>query len=174
MSDIKREMAPNGTDQLVAGQNRYELTPGFSALLAQIHPTEYTDGDFKNYTKLITQTKVRSNPGPNAVANQKSTWKYKNLLKGMGLDMSDDSSTETSPEREDGDALFTTAGTSAGSGVVYLPGDISGLSKKLVLLTAEFFAGNNTVRNELVYVLDALLRLKKLTKKEYTEITNRL
>ena len=72
------------------------------------------------------------------------------------MDMSDDFSTEP------------------GSGVVYLPGDISGLCKKLELLTAEFFAGHTTVRNELGPVLDALLRLKKLTKKKYTEITNRL
>ena len=92
----------------------------------------------------------------------------------MGLDMSDDTSTETSPEPQDDVVLFTPTITSAGSGVVYLPGDISGLSKKLELLTAEFFAGNTTVRNESVYVLDALLRLKKLTKKGYTEITNRL
>ena len=46
-----------------------------------------------------------------------------------------------------------------GEGVVYLPGDINGLARKLKLLAAEFFAGNNTVRNELVHVLDALLRL---------------
>ena len=44
-----------------------------------------------------------------------------------------------------------------GEGVVYLPGDINGLAKKLQLLPAEFFAGNTTVRNELVHVLDALL-----------------
>ena len=42
-----------------------------------------------------------------------------------------------------------------GYGVVYLPGDLNGLTKKLHLLAAEFFAGNTTVRNELVYVLDA-------------------
>ena len=47
-----------------------------------------------------------------------------------------------------------------GFGVVYLPGDINGVKKKLQLLAAEFFAGNTTVRNELVHVLDALLRLK--------------
>ena len=47
-----------------------------------------------------------------------------------------------------------------GEGVVYLPGDINGLAKKLQLLAAVFFAGNTTVRNELVHVLDALLRLK--------------
>ena len=53
-------------------------------------------------------------------------------------------------------------------------GDINGLTKKLQLLAAEFFAGNITVRNELVHVLDALLRLKQLTRKEYTNITARL
>ena len=34
-----------------------------------------------------------------------------------------------------------------GFGVVYLPGDINRLTKKLHLLAAEFFAGNTTVRN---------------------------
>ena len=53
-----------------------------------------------------------------------------------------------------------------GEGVVYLPGDIKGLAKKLQLLAAE--------RNELVHVLDALLRLKQLTRKVYTNITTRL
>ena len=45
-----------------------------------------------------------------------------------------------------------------GYGEVYLPGDIKGLTDILHLLLAEFLAGN-TVRNQLVYVLDALLRL---------------
>ena len=45
-------------------------------------------------------------------------------------------------------------------GVVYLPGDINGLTKKLHLFAAEFFAGNTTARTELVQVLDALIRLK--------------
>ena len=61
-----------------------------------------------------------------------------------------------------------------GDGVVYLPGDIIRLTRKLHLLDAEFFSGNTTVRNELVHVLDALLRLKQLTRKEYTDITARL
>ena len=57
---------------------------------------------------------------------------------------------------------------------MYLPEDINGLTKILQLLAAEFFAGNTSVGNELVYVLDALLRLKQLTRKDYTEITARL
>ena len=55
-----------------------------------------------------------------------------------------------------------------GEGMVYLPGDINGLARKLQLLVAEFFAGNTTVKKELVHVLDALLRLKQLTRNEYT------
>ena len=62
-----------------------------------------------------------------------------------------------------------------GDGVLYLLRDINGLTKKLHLfLAAEFFAGNTTVRNEFVHVLDALLRLKQLTRKEYADITARL
>ena len=41
-------------------------------------------------------------------------------------------------------------------------------------LPAELFAGKTTVRNEMVHVLDPLLRLKQLTRKEYTNITARL
>ena len=61
-----------------------------------------------------------------------------------------------------------------GYGGVYLPGDIMGLTNKFHLLSAEFFAGNTTVRNELVHVLDALLRLKQLTRREYADINHRL
>ena len=93
VSDIKQERLPGDVDQLVVGRKRYDLTPGFNALLTHIHPTDYTEDDFKNYTKLIAQIKTINNPGLNAVANPKSTWKYKNLLKDM--DMSNDSSTGT-------------------------------------------------------------------------------
>ena len=57
---------------------------------------------------------------------------------------------------------------------MYIPGDINGLTKKLHLLAAEYFAGNTTVFNELVHVLGALFRLKQLTRKEYADITARL
>ena len=58
--------------------------------------------------------------------------------------------------------------------MLYLSGDINGLARKLNLLTAEFFACNTTVRNELVDLLDALLGLKQLARKEYADITARL
>ena len=57
---------------------------------------------------------------------------------------------------------------------MYLPRDMKRLTKKLHLLATEFFAGNTSVRNELVPVLDVLLTLKQLTRKEYADITARL
>ena len=56
---------------------------------------------------------------------------------------------------------------------MYLPGDLNRLTKKLNLL-AKLFVYTTTARNELVHVLDAFLRLKQLTRKEYTDITTRL
>ena len=56
VSDIKQDRLPGDVDQLVVGRKRYDLTPGFNALLTQIHQTDYTEDDFKNYTKLIAQT----------------------------------------------------------------------------------------------------------------------
>ena len=137
-------------------------------------------------------------------ARPRSTWKWKHMLSGMvipgdAVEGEDEESTEgvssdgyrtPSPSSEEYvfKALATTP-PSAGKtrkkrktrepfykvyGVVYLPGDIKGLTDKLRISLAEFIAGNTTVRNELVYVLDELLRLKQLTRREYTDINNRL
>ena len=65
---------------------------------------------------------------------------------------------------------------SSGSGVtVFLPGDIRGLETKLSLLLAEFHAGNTTAtRNEIVPILDELLRRKEMSTEEYKTINNSL
>ncbi len=59
-----------------------------------------------------------------------------------------------------------------GSGGSFLPGDIRGLRTKLTLLLAEFRAGNTSTRNQIVFILDELLRRKQMSRKEYTEINN--
>lgn len=53
---------------------------------------------------------------------------------------------------------------------IFLPGDIKGLEQKLNVLLAEYSAGNKTTRNEIVYILDELLRRKKISMREYTDI----
>ena len=71
-------------------------------------------------------------------------------------------------------ATTTTIATTAGEGInniQYLPGDIKGLQTKLNYLLAEYRAGNRlSTRNEIVPILDELLRRRKISRKEYKDI----
>ena len=61
----------------------------------------------------------------------------------------------------------------AGHGLVFLPGDIKGLETKLTYLLGEYRAGNRTsTRNEIVSILDELLRRKSISRREYNDINN--
>ena len=63
--------------------------------------------------------------------------------------------------------------SSKGNGLVFLPGDIKGLETKLTYLLGEYRAGNrSSTRNEIVPILDELLRRKTISRKEYKEINN--
>ena len=58
-----------------------------------------------------------------------------------------------------------------GNGLVFLPGDIKGLETKLTYLLGEYRAGNrSSTRNEIVPILDELLRRKVISRKEYKGI----
>ena len=161
-------------------------------------PNQWTSGDYQAYKYLSIQTKVRSHSNLRGVARPRSTWKYKHkhrkmIVPGESIkEESEDSEDSVAHHLSNRDYLPNQPVNHhhlpildlmgklerrrieafykgwKGEGVVYPPGDINGLTEKLQLLDAEFFAGNTTVRNELVHVL---LRLKQLTCKEYTNIT---
>ena len=59
-----------------------------------------------------------------------------------------------------------------GDGIQFLPGDIKGLETKLNYLLAEYRAGNRSslTRNQIVSILDELLRMKRISRKEYRDI----
>ena len=58
-----------------------------------------------------------------------------------------------------------------GTGIVFLPGEINGLIEQLHLLLAEFRAGNKSAtRNQIVAILDQLLKRKYLTQDEYNGV----
>ena len=62
-------------------------------------------------------------------------------------------------------------GGGGGDGIVqFLPGDIKRLETKLNYLLGEYRAGNRSspTRNQIVSILDELLRRKRLSRKEYT------
>ena len=59
-----------------------------------------------------------------------------------------------------------------GDGIQFLPGDIKGLGTKQNYLLAEYRAGNRSslTRNQIVPILDELLRKKRISRKEYRDI----
>ena len=60
-----------------------------------------------------------------------------------------------------------------GNGIQFLPGDINGLKIKLDYLLAEYQAGNTSAaRNEIVAIIDELLRRKQISQEKYKNINN--
>ena len=57
-----------------------------------------------------------------------------------------------------------------GTGIVFLPFDINRLIEQLHLLLVEFRAGNTATRNQIVAILDQLLRRNYLTQDEYNGV----
>ena len=182
---------------LKVDDKEYELTPGLRMLILykKPRPQHYTSDDYSVYKAIVAQTRVRAYPNKRTL----STWKWKHMLRGMAIpgDRVEEEEGEIEGASADGYRTppdFVPASDCSpprfagkprkrrktreafykGYGVVYLPGDLMGLTDELHKLSAEFFAGNTTVMNELVHVLDALLRLKQLTRREYTDINTRL
>ena len=128
---------------------RYEGTPGLWSLIKLKKPDKemYTFKDLSSYKDLTRRTDVMNHPR-NVTKNSrpKTTYKWRQILSSFG-----------------------------GSGLHFLPGDIKGLKTKLNLLLAEYAAGNRTSsRNEIVVILDELLRRKSISRREYTEINSYL
>jgi len=61
-----------------------------------------------------------------------------------------------------------------GGGVVYLSQDPNTLVERLQLLFSSVQAGYTGVQNEIVAILDELLRMKEITRDEYKNILLRL
>ena len=58
-----------------------------------------------------------------------------------------------------------------GTGIHFLPGNINGLINQLHLLLAEFRAGNKAAtKNQIVAILDQLLKQNYLTQDEYNGV----
>ena len=109
------------------------------------------------------------------------------LLKTLPSSAEDDNATHYDDD-DDNDAAFQDSFQQAswlqedmvshqngggGDGIIkFLPGDIKGLEKKLNYLLGKYRAGNRSslTRNQIVSILDVLLRRKSISRKEYREI----
>ena len=141
-------------------------------------PTKkYTSHDVQMYADLVNQTSVMNHP--HNIIPGKSRYKQTRkwaILQKIIVDQkhkdADNSEEEEEEEENKAEQEEETPDTS-GSGIQFLPGDIKGLQNRLTYLLAEYRAGNNkSTRNEIVPILDELLRRRRISRKEYKDINS--
>ena len=126
-------------------------------------PEDFEPEDLDNYKELLERTNVIDIPHITSGSDRpKNTAKYR-FFKEIGLVQT--SREEENEEEED---------EKDGSGIQFLPGNIEGLIEQLYLLNlllAEFGAGNkSSTRNQIVAILDQLLRRNYLNQEEYNAV----
>ncbi len=150
----------------------YKATTGLWGLIMLNSPPKdlFTSSDYIEYEDIVYRTQAIFNPITKKSSDKpKMTVKYRTLLKPMlehyeGVD-----------EDEDGDEEEIQTGDKPGKGIQYLPGNINGLLDRLKLLYAEREAGNiNATNNEIVGILDELLRMKYLSRTQYNMVCKSL
>ena len=101
------------------------------------------------------------------------------LLKTLPFSAEDDTASHADDDTEDAafedslqHASWLNKNNDDGDGIQFLPGDIKGLETKLNYSSGEYRAGNRSslTRNQIVTILDELLRRKRISRKEYREI----
>lgn len=141
----------DNNDIIIEG-DRYEGTPGLWELIQSKDPQDnnYTAKDFIEYAKILWATDAMKRDNDPSARHPKSNrgTKWAKIVKPIWENKS-----------------------FQGSGTVFLPQDPTALIDRLELLQASKQAGNTGVINELVSILDELLRRKIIKKSEYKKLS---
>ena len=155
-------------NNLVVDGIKYDGTTGLWALIMMNDPPtkKYSSHDVQMYADLVNQTSVMNHP--HNIIPGKSRYKQTRkwaLLQKIIVDQQ--KNTEKSDDEDEKNP------DTSGSGIQFLPGDIKGMQNRLTYLLAEYRAGNNkSTRNEIVPILDELLRRRRISRKEYRDINS--
>ena len=161
---------------------RFEGTPGLWSLVMLNQPTDYTQEDLHNYENLVERTQVISNPIRYTLNDRpQMTNKYKNILSqflddDFHSDEGEVIKSESEFDDDEGEDEEKGEGeVEEGHGITYLPGNIRGLLDRLKLVYAEREAGNIlATTNEIVGILDELLRVNYINRTEYNAVCKQL
>ena len=165
----KKRVQIEGPDILVDGR-RYNGTKGLWSLIMRKVPHEFTREDMFVYRNLVLHTNAMAYPNNLRHDSQvRRTKKWRQIFPLFDtLDMEEEQISPSSPPPSTSNPP---QGKTTGDGIQYLPGDIKGLQTKLNYLLAEYRAGNRlSTRNQIVSILDELLRRRKISRKEYKDI----
>ena len=141
----------------------FKGTKGLWSLITFKYPEVYSKEDLDNYKELLDRTNAIHVPHVTSAADRpKSTTKWR-FFKENAIIASEENDDEEEPELEKKEET--------GTGIRFLPGNIKGLIEQLHLLLAEFRAGNKfSTRNQIVAILDQLLRRNYLNQEEYNAV----
>lgn len=184
----------DGDSNIYVNDQKFEGTSGLWELIMLNKPQNYTKEDVTRYEDLVESTQVIFKPlrkSPND--RPEATSKYKDLLaefrksydeeqqssssqtqqqEELDTEKNEEGELEEEGEVEEGEGLKNIQN---GKGVQYLPGNKRGLLDRLRLLYAEREAGNiSSTTNEIVGILDELLRINFLTRNQYNAVCKKL
>ena len=144
------------------GADSYKGTKGLWNLIMRKTPNMYSPEDLNNYKRLLERTNAIEMPHKTRPSEKpRSTAKYR-FFKEIGLVQGGGDEEEVYEDEEKKEE---------GSGIQFLPGDINGLIEQLHLLLAEHRAGNkSSTKNQIVVILDQLLKRKYLNQEEYNAV----
>ena len=166
----RKRVQIDGPDILVDGR-RYKGTKGLWSLIMRKVPKDFTREDMFVYRDLVLHTNAMAYPNNLSHGSQvRRTKKWREIFPLFDrLDEEEEKEGESSPLSSSNTSQEEKTGK--GINIQYLPGDIKGLQTKLNYLLAEYRAGNRlSTRNEIVTILDELLRRRKISRKEYKDI----
>lgn len=125
-------------------------TKGLWRLIMMKTPEVFGEEELENYKELLARTNAIENPRKTSTADRPLTTSKYAFFKEHKL-------------------------VQIGEGIQFLPGDINGMLTKLRLLFAEAEAGNKaSTRNQIVAILDELLRKGFLTQEEYNAVCQKV
>ena len=165
-----KEIKVDEHDNIHVNEASFKGTKGLWRLIMMKKPKVYEPEDLREYQELIMRTNVLDAPHTiNSSDRPRNTAKYKFLTTNFTQEESGEDDSEE--EKENEEKAWEEKDQKKGTGIVFLPGDINGLIEQLHLLLAEFRAGNKAAtRNQILAILDQLLKRNYLTQDEYNGV----
>ena len=162
--------------------HKFESTPGLWDLIMLNDPKKFTEDDLEQYRKINDLTNLYYNPRVTAKASHKKTNKWKFL--NERIERYPPVQRYPAPPANRGNNLIDYDDYSDDSSVYYdglgvtpiiIPSDIKSLKSRLQLVCAERAAGNvRATTNEIVAILDEMLRQNHITRPEYNVVCEKL
>ena len=165
-----KEINVDKDDNIHVDEVTFKGTKGLWRLVMMKNPKVFEPEDLRDYQELIMRTNVLEVPHTTKSSDRpRNTTKYQFLTTNFTQVESgeDDSEEEKGNEKE----AWKEKDQKKGTGIVFLPGDIRGLIEQFHLLLAEYRAGNKVAtKNQIVAILDQLLKRNYLTQEEYNGV----